>query len=137
MNKTLNNCKIIQLQKIHNRSGNITIAENLSEIPFEIKRVYFLYDIPGGAERGGHAHMNLQQFIVAASGSFDVVIEDGKNKKTLRLDRPDSGLLITSGIWREIKNFSSGAICLVLASEEFLESDYIREYNDFLKFAGD
>ena len=131
-NNTIYNCPIVELPKIHNRAGNITPIENNKEIPFEIKRVYYLYDVPGGEERGGHAHKQLQQFIIAASGSFDVTIDDGKNKKTISLNRPYYGLHIIPGIWRELSNFSSGAICLVLASEKYDENDYIRNYNDFL-----
>ena len=108
------------------------MVENHINIPFEVKRVYYLYDIPGGAERGGHAHKNLQQLIIAASGSFTVVLDDGKTKRSVSLNRPYQGLLIVPGIWRELVDFSSGAICLVLASEKYDESDYIREYNDFL-----
>ena len=131
-NNTIYNCPVVELPKIHNRAGNITPIENNKEIPFEIKRVYYLYDVPGGEERGGHAHKQLQQFIIAASGSFDVTIDDGKNKKTISLNRPYYGLHIIPGIWRELSNFSSGAICLVLASEKYDENDYIRNYNDFL-----
>jgi hypothetical protein len=127
-------CKVIDLGKIHSRSGNITISEGNKLIPFSVKRVYYLYDIPGGAERGGHAHKNLYQLIVAASGSFDVKLEDGFNNKTLNLNHPYTGLLIIPGIWREIINFSSGSICLVLASELFDENDYIRDFNHYLTY---
>jgi hypothetical protein len=130
-------CKVIDLGKIHSRSGNITISEGNKLLPFSVKRVYYLYDVPGGAERGGHAHKNLYQLIVAASGSFDVKLEDGFNSKTLNLNHPYTGLLVTPGIWREIINFSSGSICLVLASELFNEIDYIRDYNVFLKYKND
>ncbi|WP_316746910.1 FdtA/QdtA family cupin domain-containing protein [Pedobacter gandavensis] len=129
------NCNVIELPKIHNRAGNITPIHNNIEIPFEIKRVYYLYDVPGGETRGGHAHYELRQLIVAASGSFDVVIEDGKNKKTVTLNRPNFGLLITPGIWRELINFSSGAVLLVLASETYSEMDYIRDYQTFLNYS--
>jgi hypothetical protein len=131
MNNTVYNCSVILLPKIHNRAGNITALENNINIPFEVKRVYFLYDVPGGEDRGGHAHHELQQFIVAASGAFDVLLDDGINKKIIRLDRPYIGLHIVSGIWRELLNFSSGAICLVLASEKYKENDYIRDYTEF------
>jgi hypothetical protein len=130
-------CQVIDLGKIHSRSGNITISEGNKLLPFSVKRVYYLYDVPGGAERGGHAHKNLYQLIVAASGSFDVKLEDGFNSKTLNLNHPYTGLLVTPGIWREIINFSSGSICLVLASELFNEIDYIRDYNVFLKYKND
>jgi len=129
----INNCQILELPKIHNRAGNITPIENIKTIPFNIKRVYYLYDIPGGEERGGHAHKSLYQLLVAASGSFDVSIDDGKNKKLIHLNRPYHGLLIVPGIWRELVNFSSGAICLVLASEHYSEKDYIRKYSQFKK----
>lgn len=127
------NCHVLPLNKIHNRAGNITIVEGNKNIPFNIKRVYYLYDIPGGENRGGHAHKNLYQLIVAAGGSFEVFLDDGTNKKIVRLNRPDCGLLIVPGIWRELFEFSSGAICLVLASEKYDESDYIRDYDSFIK----
>lgn len=119
--------------KIHNRAGNITIIEGNKDVPFNIKRIYYLYDIPGGEERGGHAHKELFQLIVAASGAFDVVLDDGQNKKVVTLNRPDFGLIVVPGIWRELINFSSGAICLVLSSEIYSEADYIRDYDDFNK----
>jgi dTDP-4-dehydrorhamnose 3,5-epimerase-like enzyme len=119
------------LPKIHNRAGNLTALENNKNIPFEIKRIYYLYDVPGGEDRGGHAHQELQQFIIAVSGAFDVLLDDGINKKIIHLDRPYIGLHIVPGIWRELLNFSSGAICVVLASEKYREEDYIRDYNQF------
>lgn len=125
-------CVILPLSKIHNRAGNITIVEGGTNLPFEIKRVYYLYDIPGGEDRGGHAHKELRQLIVAASGSFDVLLDDGVNKKVVTLNRPDYGLMVVPGIWRELMEFSSGAICLVLASELFDNEDYIRDYNYFV-----
>lgn len=128
------NCGIVELNKIHNRSGNITVIEGNIDIPFAVRRIYYLYDVPGGAERGGHAHKNLQQLVVAASGCFDVILDDGKNRKVVQLNRPYFGLHVIPGIWREIINFSSGAICLVLASEKYDKDDYIREYPDFIKF---
>jgi len=127
-------CVILPLNKVHNRAGNITIVEGDINVPFDVKRVYYLYDIPGGEDRGGHAHKELRQLIVAASGSFDVLLDDGLNKKVVTLNRPNYGLLVVPGIWRELMEFSSGAICLVLASEVYLESDYIREQQDFLNF---
>lgn len=133
---TIYNCSVIELNKIHNRSGNITVVEGDLNIPFNIERIYYLYDVPGGSERGGHAHKELQQLIVAASGCFDVVLDDGRNKKVIELNRPNFGLLVVPGIWRELINFSSGAICLVLASHKYNELDYIREYADFVKFKG-
>ena len=126
-------CSIIHFPKIHNRAGNITPLQNGIEVPFEVKRIYYLYDIPGGESRGAHAHRVLQQVIVAASGSFDVTIDDGINKKTIHLNRPYYGLHLLPGMWRDLSNFSSGAICLVLASERYDAQDYIRNYTDYLK----
>ncbi len=134
MESSVYNCNVIELPKQHNPAGNITFVENNIQVPFEVKRVYYLYDIPGGETRGGHAHYELRQLIVAASGSFDVLIDDGKNKKIVNLNRPNFGLLVVPGIWRELVNFSSGAICLVLASQKYDEVDYIRDYNDFITY---
>ena len=125
-------CSILQLRKIHSREGNITIVENNKDVPFDIRRIYYLYDIPGGESRGGHAHKNLKQLIIAASGSFNVVLDDGINKRNFFLNRPDFGLLVVPGIWRELYDFSSGAVCLVISSELYDESDYIRNYPDFI-----
>lgn len=127
------NCNVIELEKIHNRAGNITPVSGLNDVPFDVSRVYYLYDVPGGEMRGGHAHHQLHQLIVAASGSFDVVIDDGKNRKTISLNRPNFGLYVTPGIWRDLVNFSSGAVLLVLASMHYDEADYIRDYEDFIK----
>ncbi len=124
-------CVIRELPLIHNRSGNITPVSANVHLPFNIERIYYLYDIPGGSIRGGHAHKQMHQLIVAASGSFDVLIDDGINRKVVNLNRPYIGLYIIPGIWRELVNFSSGAICLVLASTQYDESDYIREYRQF------
>lgn len=127
-------CSIINLPKNHSEKGNITAINSFKEIPFEVKRIYYLYDIPGGESRGGHAHLELNQIIIAASGSFDLTVDDGKTKRTFQLNRPYYGVLMPSGLWRDLSNFSSGSICLVLASEVFKESDYIRDYNKFLKY---
>lgn len=127
------NYKIIDIPKINNAKGNIGVIEN-DTIPFDVKRVYYLFDVPSGAKRGGHAHKKLKQVILAISGSFDVVLKDGKSKEIITLNRPDKGLLIENNIWRELENFSSGSVCLVLASEEFLEDDYIRSYKEYLSF---
>ena len=128
-------CVILPLNKIHNRAGNITIVEGQTNIPFDVKRIYYLYDIPGGESRGGHAHIVLTQLIVAASGSFDVLLDDGINKKIVTLNRPDYGLLVVPGIWRELMEFSSGGICLVLASHKYDEGDYIRNNDNYKKYA--
>lgn len=134
MKNSVFDCNILKLNKIHNRAGNITIIEGKRNIPFDIKRVYYLYDIPSGEQRGGHAHKQLRQLIIAASGSFNVVIDDGTNKKIIRLDRPDYALIVQPGIWRELNEFSSGSICLVLASEIYSETDYIRDYESFINY---
>jgi hypothetical protein len=130
-------CSIIELPINHREKGNLTVVENSVHIPFVVKRIYYLYDVPGGESRGGHAHRELRQFIVAASGSFDVVLNDGNIKRIFTLNRPYQGLLVTPGIWRELDNFSSGSVCLVLASHKYTESDYIREYEKFLKWKFD
>jgi hypothetical protein len=128
----LTDCKIIQLPKIEDSRGNLSFIEGAQHIPFDIKRVYYLYDVPGGSDRGSHAHKKLHQFIVAMSGSFDVVLDDGKEKKRFHLNRSYYGLYICPMTWRELDNFSSGAVCLVLASKYFSEEDYIRDYQQFL-----
>ena len=130
-NSTINDCSIIELDKHHHEKGNITVVENNLDLPFEVNRIYYLYDVPGGETRGGHAHKALRQLIISASGSFSVIVDDGKNKKTFTLNRPYQGLLIVPGIWRELDDFSSGSVCLVLASNNYDESDYIRDYSDF------
>jgi len=129
---SLNDCKIIDLPKIADPRGNLTFIEGGRHIPFQIQRVYYLYDTPGGAERGGHAHKGLHQLIVAMSGSYDVVLDDGKQKKRFHLNRSYYGLYVCPLIWRELDNFSSGAVCLVLASNLYDESDYYRDYQEFL-----
>ena len=133
---TVYGCSVIELKKNHRGKGNLTVVQNNIEVPFEVKRCYYLYDVPGGEERGGHAHKELHQLIVAASGSFDVILNDGNIKRTISLNRPYYGLLVVPGIWRELNNFSSGSVCLVLASEVYKKEDYIRSYNDFLEWKG-
>lgn len=131
---SINECTLLYLEKNYRVKGNMTVLEANKNIPFDIERIYYLYDIPGGEERGGHAHKELQQWIIAVSGSFDVELSDGNNKKTVSLNRPYQTLTIVPGIWRELKNFSSGAICLVIASHRYDETDYIRDYTEFLNF---
>ena len=133
---TLDDCRIIELPKITDPRGNLSFIEAGRHIPFDIKRVYYLYDVPGGADRGSHAHKRLQQFIIAMSGSFDVILDDGTGKKRYHLNRSYYGLYVCPMMWRELDNFSSGSVCLVLASDYYDESDYIRDYDEFLKFAG-
>ena len=133
---SIHDCRIIELPKISDPRGNLTFIEGLNQVPFPIERVYYLYDVPGGAERGGHAHKQLKQLIIAISGSFDVVLDDGTERKKVQLNRSYNGLLITSMVWREIENFSSGAVCLVLASRPYEEDDYYRDYRDFCNAAG-
>lgn len=130
---TVFDCKLISLPQVGNRHGFITSINNNVEVPFETNRIYYLYDIPGGESRAAHAHKELQQLIVAASGSFDITLDDGVNKKTFNLLRPNVGLYMVPGIWRDLSNFSSGAICLVLASDVYKEADYIRDYDEFLE----
>jgi WxcM-like, C-terminal len=131
---TVFDCRLIDLPKIYNPAGNITAVNNNCEIPFAVKRVYYLYDVPGGEARGGHAHKELLQLIVAASGSFDITLTDGKDKKKFSLARPYQGLFVPPGLWRELDNFSSGSICLVLASTAYAEEDYIRDFERFTEY---
>jgi hypothetical protein len=130
-NTTVFHCNLITLPKNHMIYGNLTSVNNLIEVPFEIKRVYYLYDIPGGLSRGGHAHKDLQQLIIALSGSFDLIVDDGKVKRTFNLTQPNKGVYMPAGLWRDLDNFSSGSICMVLASLEYSEDDYIRDYEEF------
>lgn len=128
----IENCKIINLPRITDPRGNLTFIEGGKHVDFDIKRVYYLYDVPGGAERGGHAHKELQQLIIAISGSFDIVLDDGYEKKRFHLNRSYYGLYICPMVWRELENFSSGSVCMVLASIFYDESDYYRDYDEFL-----
>jgi len=127
---------IIAIPKIEERRGNLSVIEN-DTVPFDIKRVYYLYDVPAGAERGGHAHKSLRQFLVALSGSFEVVLKDGKKEQIVTLNKPYEGLLINAGVWRELQNFSSGSVCLVIASEVYIEEDYIRDFDEFITYSTD
>lgn len=128
----LNDCKLINLPKITDSRGNLTFVEGNNHIPFDIRRVYYLYDVPGGAERGGHAHKGLHQLIIAMSGSFDVILNDGNEKKRIHLNRSYIGLYVCPMIWRELDNFSSGSVCMVLASNIYEESDYYRDYDEYV-----
>lgn len=131
---TVYDCSVIELPKNHDPEGNLTPVYSNVHVPFDIKRVFYLYDIPGGESRGAHAHKKCHQFLVAASGAFEVVLDDGINKRTVTLNRPFFGLHVPPGIWASEQGFSSGSVCLVLASEKYDESDYIRNYEDFLEF---
>ena len=131
---TIFECSLIELAQIENRAGNITAIENNKNIPFEVKRVFFIYDIPGGKDRGAHAHKKCHQFLIAGSGSFEIELNDGVNKRTIHLNRPYYGLHIPPGIWAAEKGFSSGAICLVLTSHAYEEEDYIRDYNEYITY---
>ena len=135
MKTSVYDCSIIELDRHHSpRKGDISVVENSITVPFDTKRVYFLYDVPGGVDRGGHAHKELKQLIVAASGSFTVVLDDGIVKRSVVLNRPYMGLYVVPGIWRVLEGFSSGSVCLVLASEKYDPDDYIRDYDEFLKY---
>jgi len=128
----LNDCRLIELPKISDPRGNLTFVEGGNHIPFDIKRVYYLYDVPGGSDRGAHAHKNLHQFVVAMSGSFDIVLDDGDRQRRFHLNRSYYGLYICPMMWRTLDNFSSGGVCMVLASTPYDEDDYIRDHNEFL-----
>lgn len=132
---SIEDCKIIELPKISDPRGNLTFIEGSRHIPFDIRRVYYTYDVPGGADRGGHAHKALHQLIIAMSGSFDVTLDDGSNKKKYHLNRSYQGLYVCPMIWRDLDNFSSGSVCMVLASNIFEVSDYIRDYDEFISAA--
>lgn len=128
-------CTVIELDKHHsNRKGNLSVIENQHTLPFDVKRIYYIYDVPGGENRGAHAHRNLSQLIVAAMGSFTVTLDDGKCKRSFFLNRPYMGLYVKPGMWRDIEDFSSGAVCMVLASDVYSVEDYIRDYDEFVKF---
>jgi hypothetical protein len=129
---SLEDCKIIDLPKISDPRGNLTFIEGGQHIPFDIKRIYYLYDVPSGAERGGHAHKGLSQLIIAMSGSFDVILDEGGEKKRFHLNRSYQGLYVCPMMWGELDNFSSGSVCMVLASNIYEESDYYRDYNEYL-----
>jgi hypothetical protein len=126
--------RIINLPKMADPRGNLTVAEGLKDIPFRISRVYWVYDVPSGESRGGHAHRHCREFIIAAGGSFTVTLDDGKSKKTFLLNHPYQGLLVNKNVWRTLDDFSSGAVCLVLAEDEFSEDDYIRDYSDYIEY---
>ena len=125
-------CRMMDLPKIQEARGNLTFLEHNSHVPFEMKRVYYLYDVPGGAERGAHAHKDLRQFIISLSGSFDVRLDDGLTRRTFHLNRPYQALYICPMVWRDLANFSSGSVCLVLASNKYSEDDYLRDYNEYI-----
>lgn len=131
----LDQCKLIEVPKITDPRGNLAVIEGAT-LPYDIKRVYYLFDVPSDAYRGGHSHKDQQEFLIAVSGSFEVVLDNGTSKKRVMLNKPNIGLLIPTGIWRELENFSSGAVCVVLASDTFLEADYIRDYDEFLSLKG-
>ena len=131
---TVYDCSIVELSCIKNRAGNITPVTNAVDVPFDVKRVFYIYDIPGGEDRGAHAHRECHQFLVAASGSFEIELDDGKTKRTVTLNRPYYGLYIPPGIWAAEKGFSSGSVCMVLTSHKYDENDYIREYDNYLKY---
>ena len=130
---TVNECKLMKLKKVSDPRGNLTFIESEMDIDFDIKRIYYIYDVPSGEYRGAHAHRNLEQLMIALTGSFDVTIDDGKSRKVVTLNNPAIGLYVTKMIWREMNNFSAGSVCLVLASDHYNESDYIRNYDEFLK----
>jgi len=130
MKTTIKDCITIDIPKIADSRGNLAVIEG-DTLPFAFKRVYYLYDVPSDSHRGGHAHKEQQEFLISVSGSFDVILDDGNNKRSITLNKPNKGLLIPKGIWRELENFSSGAICLVFSSDKFSEEDYIRDYSHF------
>ena len=137
MKPTVENCRIVELPKITDARGNLTFIESCRHIPFEIKRVYYLYDVPGGVERGGHGHKKLEQLMIAIAGSFDVTVNDGRKSKNFHLNRSYFGLYIPRMMWRHLHNFSSSAVCLNLASDFYKEEDYFRDFDEFVKVANE
>jgi hypothetical protein len=133
--KLVEKCTMLKLPKVAEPRGNLSFVEGGNHIPFNIERIYYLYDVPSDSERAGHAHKELHQLFIPISGSFDIILDDGFNKKTITLNKPDKGLYVCPGIWRVLNNFSSNSVCLVLASMKYMEEDYIRDYNDFVKYA--
>lgn len=129
---TISDCKVVQLPKIHHANGNLTVVQHHEQVQFDIARVYYVYDVPAGADRGGHSHKECYELLVAATGSFEVVVDDGFDKRRFSLNRPDQALLIVPGIWRTLHNFSSAAVCLVIDSHRYDEKDYVREYEQFM-----
>lgn len=135
---TVGDCRLLTLDRHHHENGNLTVVENASaDFPFEVRRVFYIYDVPGGTDRGGHSHRNCHQFIVAASGSFDIEIDDGASRRTFTLNRSNIGLYVAPGIWVSLRNFSSGSVCLTLGSDLYDEADYVRDYDEFLKLTAD
>jgi hypothetical protein len=132
---TLDHCRLIDLPKFHDPRGNLSVIEGGQHVPFDIKRVYYLYDVPGGSSRAGHGHLELQQFFIAMSGSFDIIVDDGYNRKKIHLNRSYYGLYVPGMMWREVENFSSGGVCLVLASTHYDPSDYYFDYDEFVQAA--
>ena len=128
---SVNDCRLITLDKHHHENGNLSVVENGRQLPYDVNRVYYLYDVPGGVERGGHSHRHCHEFILAVSGSFDIEIDDGREKRKVSLNRSNYGLHVVPGIWRVLNNFSSGSVCLVLASDCYDEADYVRDYDEF------
>ncbi len=134
---SINDCRLITLDRHHHENGNLSVVENGDGFPFEVRRVFYFYDVPGGTDRGGHSHHNCHQFVIAASGSFDLEIDDGKNKLTVTLNRSNTGLYVAPGIWVGLHNFSSGSVCLTLASDTYDPDDYVRNYDEFLRLTAD
>ncbi len=134
---SINDCRVLTLDRHHHENGNLSVVENGGGLPFDVRRVFYVYDVPGGTDRGGHSHHHCHQFIIAASGSFDIEIDDGKNKLTVTLNRSNIGLYVAPGIWVGLRNFSSGSVCLTLASDVYDPDDYVRNYDEFLRLTAD